>query len=139
MEILSKLRTLVSSIPFKTLFADFFLDKPLIGIDLGNYAIKILQLKDKKGNLNSVGIYNLPEEALTAKDKREYLVSGISILIEQLKLKQKEVAICLSSKDVVTKKIEIVPVEHIDEVWNLEKKKIIRSIRWKKVLHEYWF
>jgi len=107
MEILSKLRTFVSSIPFKTLFADFFLDKPLIGIDLGNYAIKILQLKDKKGNLNSVGIYNLPEEALTAKDKREYLVSGISILIEQLKLKQKEVAICLSSKDVVTKKIEI--------------------------------
>ncbi len=106
MEIFLRLRTLLKPVSFKTLFPGF-LDKPLIGIDLGSYAIKVLQFKDKKGNLKSIGIYNFPEEALTGKDKREYLVSGISILIEQLKLKQKEVAICLSSRHVVTKRIEI--------------------------------
>jgi len=106
MEKFLKLRTLLKPVSFKTLLPGFW-DKPLIGIDLGSYAIKVLQFKDKEGTLQSVGIYNLPGESLTAKDKREYLVSGISILMEQLKLKQKEVAICLSSKNVVTKRIEV--------------------------------
>ncbi len=100
-----KIRGLLRPVSLKSFFRGIW-DKPVVGIDLGSYAIKALYFGSKKWDLNTVGIYNLPEEALMATDKKEHLVSGLSILVDELGLEQKEVAICLPAKHVVSKRIE---------------------------------
>lgn len=112
MDIFAGFRTLLKPVSIKGLF-----NKPLVGLDLGYHTIKVLRFKNKQLDLADFGTYVLPEEAIAAPNKRdEYVISALGILIDQLQLKQKEVAICLPSKYVAMKKIELPPMKESELV-----------------------
>jgi len=107
MSVLSGFHALLKPVSIKAFFKGLF-NRPLVGIDLGYHTIKILQFKNKHLDLAAFGSYVLPEEAIVEPNKRdEYVISALGILVDQLHLKQKEVAICLPSKYVTMKKIEL--------------------------------
>ena len=116
MSILAGLQTLLKPISLKA-FLKGFTNRPLLGIDLGQHTIKLLQLKLKNLQISTFGSYILPPEAMTEGEKRdEYLLTALDGLLRQLKIKQKEVALCLPSKYVIIKKIELPRMEKKEEI-----------------------
>ena len=117
MSILAGLQTLLKPISLKA-FLKGFTNHPLLGIDLGQHTIKLLQLKLKNLQISTFGSYTLPPEAITAEgDKRdEYILTALDALLRQLKINQKEVALCLPSKSVIIKKIELPRMEKKEEI-----------------------
>ena len=115
MKVFSGWRTLLKPVSLSTLLKSFA-KKPLIGIDLGRHTIKILRLGQKQNELLDFGTYIMPPETWIDEGKRdEYALTALSTLKEQLKIKQKEVAISLPAKHVITKKIEL-PLMKKDEL-----------------------
>ncbi|MDL1970561.1 MAG: pilus assembly protein PilM [Candidatus Desulfofervidaceae bacterium] len=116
MDIFSGFRTLLKPVSVNAFLKGLF-NRPLVGVDLGYHTIKVLRFKNKQLELADFGTYVLPEEAITEPDKRdEYLISALGILVDQLQLKQKEVAVCLPSKYVIMKKIELPPMKESELV-----------------------
>ncbi|HDD35175.1 MAG TPA: type IV pilus assembly protein PilM [Candidatus Desulfofervidus auxilii] len=105
MRVFNSWRALLKPISLTTLFKAFS-KKSLLGIDLGRHTIKIVRL-GQKGELLDFGTHIMPFEGWADDKRDEYTLLALKALKEQLKLKQKEVAISLPAKHVITKKIEL--------------------------------
>jgi type IV pilus assembly protein PilM len=85
--------------------------REVIGLDIGSSAIKLVELKSvKKGyELKNVGEALLPPEAIVNKviNKRDTVVEAISTLIDDLRIKTKDVAISISGHSVIIKKVSL--------------------------------
>jgi len=112
MSILASLQTFLKPVSLRV-FLKGFINRSLLGIDLGQHTIKLLQLKLKNLQILTFGSYTLPPEAITAEGNKreEYLLTALDGLLRELKIKQKEVALCLPSRSVIIKKIELPPME----------------------------
>ncbi len=83
--------------------------KEVLGIDIGSSSIKVVQLKESKGNfiLLNVGICPLPSEAIvdnTLMDSSA-ISTVITNLVASLGIKAKEVACSISGNSVIIRKI----------------------------------
>jgi type IV pilus assembly protein PilM len=100
--------------------------RSLVGLDIGSGAIKLLQLKEKKKSfaLEKLGLAPLDPELIVdgAVMDAGRVVEALKALVEEQKLKIKEVAISVSGHSVIVKKITV-PVMTEDE---LEE-----SIKWE--------
>ena len=91
----------------------------LIGLDIGSYSIKLAEIEHKKNQkiLKNIGIAHLPPGSLSPtvgiKDP-EPIKKAISGLFENLKIKNKKVAVGLPCASVIAKKISLVEREDLD-------------------------
>jgi len=103
----------------------------LIGIDIGSYSIKIVEIEHKKKEkvLKNIGIAYLPLLAVSPSGIRdsEAVKTAISNLFQNLKIKNKKVAIGLSASSIITKKISLVESEelNLEEVIKEEAERFI--------------
>ena len=103
--------------------------KLAVGLDIGSSGVKLVQLKEKKGGyaLQAFGIAPLPPEAIVdgALMNSGAIVSAIQELVEQHKVKAKEVAIGIGGHSVIIKKISMprMSQEELDESiqWEAEQ------------------
>ena len=103
--------------------------KLAVGLDIGSSGVKLVQLKEKKGGyaLQAFGTAPLPPEAIVdgALMNSGAIVSAIQELVEQHKVKVKEVAIGIGGHSVIIKKISMprMSQEELDESiqWEAEQ------------------
>jgi len=83
----------------------------LIGVDIGSHSIKIAEIEDsKKGMiLKNFGMIGLPENAIVEGSIKEMEIVSAALknLLNNLKIKNKNVAISISGYSVIVKKITI--------------------------------
>ncbi|MBI3353218.1 MAG: type IV pilus assembly protein PilM [Nitrospirae bacterium] len=100
--------------------------KVLVGLDIGSNCIKLLQLKETRKSfaLEKLGVAQLDPELIvdgTVMDAGR-VVETIKTLVEEQKLKVKEVAISVSGHSVIVKKITV-PV--------MTEEELEESIKWE--------
>src|SRR5689334_12131885 len=88
--------------------------RQLVGLDIGSSAIKVAQLKERKGRycLQKMGVKQLEQEVIIdgkVIDERR-VVSAIRELFEEANVKNKHVAISISGHAVIVKKISLPPM-----------------------------
>ena len=88
--------------------------RQLVGLDIGSSAIKVAQLKERKGRyfLQKFGVKPLEPEVIvdgTVMDEGR-VVSAIRELFEEANVKNKHVAISISGHAVIVKKISLPPM-----------------------------
>lgn len=94
--------------------------KDLIGIDVGSSSVKLVRLKESRGNYQLVNIGVLPLAAETIVDNTVMdsaaIVEAISHLVVSLKVKGKQVATSISGHSVIVRKImlSIMTEEELD-------------------------
>jgi type IV pilus assembly protein PilM len=85
--------------------------KEVTGLDIGTSAVKLVELKHtRKGyELKNLGESLLPEEAIVNKviKKRDAVVDAIASLVDELKLRNKNVAISIAGHGVIIKKVSL--------------------------------
>ncbi len=90
----------------------------LIGIDIGSHSIKVAEIEDsKKGMLlKNFGMIGLPENAIVEGSIKEMEIvsSALKNLFDNLKIKNKNVAISISGYSVIVKKITVPKKEEED-------------------------
>ncbi|MEX5212612.1 MAG: pilus assembly protein PilM [Nitrospiraceae bacterium] len=101
----------VLSIEFSTILSS---RRPLIGLDIGSSAIKLIQLKEAKGRyvLQKCAVKPLEPEVIvdgTVMDEGR-VVSAIQELMTDQGIKNKQVAISISGHAVIVKKISLPPM-----------------------------
>src|SRR6478735_6793540 len=83
--------------------------KLALGLDIGSSSVKLVQLKEAKRGyvLEAFGAAPLPPEAIVdgALMNSTAIVEAVKQLVSQCKLKNKEVAIGVSGRSVIIKKI----------------------------------
>ena len=83
----------------------------VVGLDIGSNAIKLLELKgNKKGyQLKNVGEAILPRHSIVNKviSKPDEIAETLSTLIDDLRIKTKNVAISMSGHSVIIKKVSL--------------------------------
>jgi type IV pilus assembly protein PilM len=83
----------------------------LIGLDIGSHSIKMVEIEDqKKGRiLKNFGVIGLPPDAIVEGSikEMEVVASAIKNLIQNLKIKNKNVATSISGFSVIVKKITV--------------------------------
>lgn len=100
--------------------------KPMIGLDIGSSAIKVVQLKELKDgyHLEKFGIKNLDPEMIvdgTVMDAGR-VVEALKELLAEQKIKVKDAAISISGHSVIVKKINL-PV--------MSEEELEESIKWE--------
>lgn len=89
----------------------FFGRKGLIGLDIGSNAVKLVELKSTKSGyqLKNVGQTVLPRQSIVNKviQKHDAVAEAISSLIQDLRVKTKNVAISISGHSVIIKKVSL--------------------------------
>ncbi len=88
--------------------------RQLVGLDIGSSSIKLVQLKQSKGRyfLQKFGVKPLEPEVIvdgTVMDEGR-VVSAIRELFEEVRTKEKQVAISISGHAVIVKKISLPPM-----------------------------
>jgi type IV pilus assembly protein PilM len=87
----------------------------LIGVDIGSYSIKVVELKSKKDGflLKNVAEYKLPEDIISDGVIVDYgeVVNGLNEIFKTKKFSHKKVASALKGNSVITKKITIPTVD----------------------------
>lgn len=90
--------------------------KGVVGLDIGSNAIKVLELKNtKKGHqLKNVGEAVLPHQSIVNKviSKPEAVADTLSVLMDDLRIKTKNVAISISGHSVIIKKVSMPNMSH---------------------------
>lgn len=90
----------------------------LIGLDIGSYSIKLVEIEHKKKEklLKNIGIAYIPPESISAGEiKDPYPIKQAIIeLFNNLKVKNKKVAVSVSGISVIAKKISLVDREDLD-------------------------
>jgi type IV pilus assembly protein PilM len=90
----------------------------LVGLDIGSGAIKLLQLKEAKGKykVERFGVKPLPSETIVdgAIMSDLEVVSTIKELVQEQRIKNKDVALSISGTSVIVKKISIEPTSEAD-------------------------
>ncbi len=86
----------------------------LVGLDIGSSGIKVVQLKETKGRylLQKFGVRSLEPEVIvdgTVMDEGR-VISSIKDLLDETRIKSKEVAISISGHAVIIKKIGLPPM-----------------------------
>lgn len=84
----------------------------LIGLDIGSHSIKVMELKEGKGNswkLVKFGLHKLPAETIVdgAIMNSAAVVEGIRDLIARHKIKARDVATSIAGHSVIIKKISL--------------------------------
>ena len=103
----------------------------LLGLDIGSGSIKILQLKETKGNLKAerFGVKALPAEMIVDGAIMDGLgvVTAIKELVGEQKLKNKNVALSISGTSVIVKKITLplMPEEELEKQIKFEAEQYI--------------
>jgi len=103
----------------------------LLGLDIGSGAVKILQLKDVKGQLKieRFGVKALPSEMIVDGAIMDGLgvVMAIKELADEQKLKNKQVALSISGTSVIIKKISLplMPEEELEKQIKFEAEQYI--------------
>ena len=103
----------------------------LLGLDIGSGSIKILQLKETKGNLKAerFGVKALPAEMIVDGAIMDGLgvVTAIKELAGEQKLKNKKVALSISGTSVIVKKITLplMPEEELEKQIKFEAEQYI--------------
>jgi len=94
----------------KNFILDLFGAKNILGIDIGSFNIKIVQLKNTKENkwlLVNWGLIPLPDEVfspeLNEEDKKRIIASLIKSYINERKIKTKNVAVSVSGSSVIVR------------------------------------
>ena len=97
----------------------FGVKKDIVGIDVGSSSVKLVQLKEVKGGyqLLNLGMAQLPPEAIVDNTVMDSVavVDGIRNLVENQKVKTKNVATSVSGHSVIIRKISM-PVMTEEEV-----------------------
>jgi type IV pilus assembly protein PilM len=105
-------------------------EKGLVGLDIGSYSIKVVELKSKKKGdrqtyeVQKIGYEPLPHDAIvegTIIDSAA-VVETIRLVLDENKISNKEVCISISGNSVIIKKISL-PV--------MEKQELAESIIWE--------
>jgi type IV pilus assembly protein PilM len=105
-------------------------EKGLVGLDIGSYSIKVVELKSKKKGdsqtyeVLKIGYEPLPHDAIvegTIIDSAA-VVETIRLVLDENKISNKEVCISISGNSVIIKKISL-PV--------MEKQELAESIIWE--------
>lgn len=95
--------------------------KDLVGIDVGSSAVKLVQLRESRGTyqLLSLGYEPLPPEAIVdnAIMDASSVVETVRSLVEQHKVKTKNVATSISGHSVIIRKIQL-PIMGAEELEN---------------------
>lgn len=95
--------------------------KDVVGIDIGSSAVKLVQLRETRGayQLLNLGYEPLPPEAIVdnAIMDASSVVEAIRSLVEQHKVKTKNVATSISGHSVIIRKIQL-PIMAADELEN---------------------
>lgn len=85
--------------------------KGIVGLDIGSNTIKVLELKNtKKGHqLKNLGEAVLPEGSIVNKaiSKPDAVADTLSVLMDDLRIKTKNVAISISGHSVIIKKVSM--------------------------------
>lgn len=93
----------------------------VVGIDIGSSAVKMVKLRETRGtfHLVSLGIAPLPPEAIVdnAIMDSSSVVQAIQELVEQHKIRTKNVATSISGHSVIIRKIQL-PIMSEDELEN---------------------
>jgi type IV pilus assembly protein PilM len=90
--------------------------KGVVGLDIGSNTIKVLELKNtKKGHqLKNVGEAVLPHQSIVNKviSKPDAVADTLSVLMDDLRIKTKNVAISISGHSVIIKKVSMPNMSH---------------------------
>ncbi len=89
----------------------------LIGLDIGSYSIKLVEIEHKKNKkiLKNIGIAHIPPNSLSPTGSirdPDSIKKAITALFENLKIKNKKVAVALPCASVIAKKISL--MEQVD-------------------------
>lgn len=103
--------------------------RDLVGVDIGSFSVKLVQLRELKGayQLVNLGIAPLPPEAIvdnTLMDSSS-VVEAVQNLFASLKVKVKDVACSISGNTVIIRKIKLpaMPSEELEDQiqWEAEQ------------------
>ncbi len=90
----------------------------LLGLDIGTYSIKIVEIEHRKKDkiLKNIGIVHLRPGSLSPNGIKnpDYIKQAITGLLENLKIRNKKIAISLSGTSVIAKKISLLDKEDIN-------------------------
>jgi len=90
----------------------------LVGLDIGSYSIKLVEIEHKKNEkiLKNIGIAHVPEGSLSPNGIKdpESIKKALIGLFNNLKIKNKKVAVSLSGTSVIAKKISLADREDLD-------------------------
>jgi type IV pilus assembly protein PilM len=96
--------------------------KPLVGLDVGSSAIKVVQLRETRTGyaLEKLGVRTLEPELIvdgTVMDSGP-IVDAIKAVVAECKLKTKEVALAVSGHSVIVKRVKLPPMseEELEEM-----------------------
>ncbi len=93
--------------------------QPIIGVDIGSSAIKVVHLSEKGGEytLEQFGIRELDPDAIVdgAVMDAGHVATAIEELLATLKIRHKQVAVSVSGNSVIVKKIHV-PIMGADEL-----------------------
>ncbi len=103
--------------------------KDLVGIDIGSSSVKLVQLKEQKGQfqLQNVGILPLPAEAIVDNSLMDSssIVEAVKNLFKSLELKAKDAVCSISGNSVIIRKISlpVMPAEELEDQihWEAEQ------------------
>ena len=107
----------------------FLSRKGVVGLDIGSNTIKVLELRNtKKGHqLKNVGEAVLPHQSIVNKviSNPDAVADTLSVLIDDLRIKTKNVAISISGHSVIIKKVSMPNMSHNELTesipWELEQ------------------
>ncbi len=87
----------------------------VVGIDIGSHAIKVCQLKQASGGYSIVALGStvLPEGAVEdgTLNEPEIVSEAISVLLKNLKIKNKKIGFSISGYSVIVKKVNLMVME----------------------------
>lgn len=103
--------------------------KDLVGIDIGSSSVKLVQLKEQKGQfqLQNVGILPLPAEAIVDNSLMDSssIVEAVKNLFKSLEVKAKDAVCSISGNSVIIRKISlpVMPAEELEDQihWEAEQ------------------
>ena len=90
----------------------------LIGLDIGSYSIKLVEIEHKKREkiLKNIGIAQIPPDTLSAGEIKapEIIKQAIVELFNNLKIKNKKISASISGISVIAKKVSLADREDLD-------------------------
>ena len=104
----------------------FFSRKELFGLDIGSNAVKLVELRSGRSGyqLKNIGQVVLPQNSIVNKiiQNHDAVAEAVSNLIDDLRIKTKNVAISISGHSVIIKKVSLP---------RMSEKELKESIPWE--------
>lgn len=104
----------------------FFSKKELVGLDIGSNTVKLVELRSGRSGyqLKNIGQILLPQNSIVNKviEDHDSVIEAVSNLIDDLRVKTKNVAISISGHSVIIKKVSLP---------RMSEKELRESIPWE--------